>query len=535
MTEVDEDMIKMITKHISENGTITSRFTQYLKVIPEEIAYIQGKRKVTWKESIERTYQICQALKRVGIAKGDRVAILSENSIEYAEVMSASLLIGACMVPLPSMNTSRSMIAMLKDSAAKVLVASEALAKQLAPSIDELTSIVKGGKVVFDGECSQWRNMSNWINGEKPIAPEIDLSGNDDFNIIYSSGTTGTPKGILYRHDARNIVANSFFVDLEVTNLISTPLYSNMTIITWYSTIYNGGTTVIMDKFDAEEALQLIEKHKVSAAMFVPFQYESMLNVANFHQYDLSSMKRKYSSSSVLKTPIKRELLERFPGVLIEFYALTEGGAGTILIADLFPTKLDSVGKVGPGQELKIIDDIGNEVPAGEAGEIIGHSPIMSAGYINNEVSNKKLRWHDDGGKLFYKSGDIGRLDEDGFLYLLDRKKDVIISGGVNIYAVDLEFELLSHSDVHEVGVIAAPSEKWGESPVAFVVKKYTSKITGETLRLWVNDRLGKNQKIKEVIFLENLPKNHIGKLLKTKLRDEYAERHINEDTSLSM
>jgi len=531
MTKINESMIKIIDDQVTENNNIAYRFAEHLSVIPESIAYIQGGRKVVWKESIERTYRICQALQRLGLKKGDRVAMLSHNSIEYSEVMTATLLIGACMVPFSTLVTTESMIKMLKDSSAKVLVASRELAEQISPSVDEVATLVKGGKLIFDGDFPQWQNLYTLIAGEEAIAPDVEISGDDEFNIIYTSGTTGSPKGILYKHYPRHVIANSFFVDLNVTNLISTPLYSNMTIVTWYPTIYNGGTTVIMDKFDGEQALQLIEKHKITVAMFVPVQYERMLKVDNFQQYDLSSMKRKYSTSSILRASVKRDLLDRFPGVLIEFYALTEGGAGTILIADLFPTKLDSVGKAGPGHELKIIDDIGNEVPVGEAGEIIGHSPVMSEGYINNEISNKKLQWHDDGGKLFYKSGDIGRLDDDGFLYLLDRKKDVIISGGVNIYAVDLEFELLNHSDVHEVGVIAAPSEKWGESPVAFVVKKYTSKITGETLRLWVNDRLGKNQKITEVIFLKNLPKNHIGKLLKTKLQYEYAKRHIDEET----
>jgi long-chain acyl-CoA synthetase len=525
--EISEDVVQIVDEHITENGNIAYRFAEHLSVIPEKIAYIQGERRVAWKESIERTYRICHALQRLGIKKGDRVAILSRNSIEYSEVMSATLLIGACMVPLSTMVTAENIIKMLKDASAKVLVTEKDLAEQVSPSIDEVATIVEGGKVIINDELPQWKNLNTLIVLEEAIAPEVEISSDDEFNIIYTSGTTGTPKGILHKHYPRHVIANSFFVDLEVRNLISTPLYANMTIVTWYPTIYNGGTTVIMDKFNGEQALRLIEKHKITVAMFVPVQYERMLKVDNFHQYDLSSMKRKYSTSSFLSASVKKVLLDRFPGALIEFYALSEGGAGTILIADLFPTKLETVGKAVPDHELKIIDELGDELPVGTAGEIVGRSPLMSSGYINNEVLNKKLSWYDNDGKLFYRTGDIGKLDEDGFLYLLDRKKDVIISGGMNIYPIDLEMVLVQHPDVHEVAVIAAPSETWGETPVAFVVKKRNAVATGGELCLWANERLGKGQRIRQVIFRDDLPKNTIGKLLKRKLRDEYAKKHI--------
>lgn len=524
MAKVNEDILRMYDGNVFEIDSIAERVANNLIFNPEKIAYIQGNRKVTWKESVERTYCICQAFKRLGVRKGDRIALLAHNSIEYSEIMIATLLIGACIVPLATSIAAENIISMLKDSAAKVLIASRGGAEKLTPFVDDLTMLVDGGKLTIDGPIPQWNNFLDYLEIKDEVVPNVEIEKGDDFNIIYSSGTTGSPKGILYKHYSRNIVANSLFVDLEVVNLIATPLYSNMTTITWYSTIYNGGTTVIMDKFDEKEALHLIEKNQVTVAMFVPVQYERMLKVDRFNQYDLSSMQRKYSTSSLLKVSIKKELISRFPGILIEFYGLTEGGAGTILIADLYPTKLSSVGKVGPGQELKIIDEQEFEVEPGDIGEIVGHSPIMSEGYINNEILNSDMHWFDTTGKLFYKSGDIGKLDDDGFLYILDRKKDIIISGGVNIYASDLELTLLEHPGVSEAAVIAAQSKAWGETPVAFVIKHNKVDITEETLRRWVNDRLAKHQSIKKVFFRDDLPRSDTGKLLKRKLRYEYDQ-----------
>ena len=199
---------------------------------------------------------------------------------------------------------------------------------------------------------------------------------------------------------------------------------------------------------------------------------------------------------------------------------MTEGGVNCCLVAHEHLDKLDTVGQPGEGCDIRIIDDKGRELPQGEAGEVVGHCDRMMDGYHNRPEATAEASWYDEQGRRFQKSGDIGWFDEDNFLHLLDRKKDVIISGGFNIYAIDLERVLLSHGDVLDAAVIAAPSEQWGETPVAFVVVAAAcGALDAEGLRVWANSQLGKAQRISEIRLIDELPRSPIGKVLKRELR----------------
>jgi acyl-CoA synthetase (AMP-forming)/AMP-acid ligase II len=211
-------------------------------------------------------------------------------------------------------------------------------------------------------------------------------------------------------------------------------------------------------------------------------------------------------------------------GALVEIYGLTEGGVTTILFASAYPEKLESVGQPAPGCEIKIIDDAGNELSPGETGEVVGRSSFMMRGYENRKDATNAMLWRDHTGALFYRSGDVGRLDADGFLYLLDRKKDMIISGGQNVYAVDIENVLSVHPDVAEVAVIGVPSERWGETPLALVVLEPGASIEAAALVDWANQRLGKHERISTLEIRKELPKSPLGKLLKRELRAPYWE-----------
>jgi acyl-CoA synthetase (AMP-forming)/AMP-acid ligase II len=319
----------------------------------------------------------------------------------------------------------------------------------------------------------------------------------------------------------------AFGFNEEAVNLTSTPLYSNTTITTWLPAICGGSTNVLMAKFDAEQALSLIEKHRVSHAMFVPVQYDRFMRLERFDKFDLSSTAWKFSTSAPLRAELKKQLIERFPGQLVEFYGLTEGGITTTFLANHYPDKLDSVGPASPGYELRVIDEQGNELPPGMTGEVVGRGPSMMRGYLNREEATREMLWTDPEGRLFFRSGDIGRLDEEGFLYLLDRKKDVIISGGLNIYATDLEIVLGQHEAVREAAVIGIPSDEWGETPLALVVRETGAEVTADELRDWANGKLGKSQRIAGVEFHDELPKSDIGKVLKRQLREPHW-KHVN-------
>lgn len=485
-------------------------------------AVIDGDQRVLWGEHTARIYQLANALIGIGIQKGDRVATLGRNRVEYQGAFLGTLIAGGCAVPLPTMASPEALRLMLEDSGAKVLIVTAAYRDAVESFVSELPGIVDGGLFGFDFEDGPFRGYDAWLDAASSEAPGLAIDAEDDFDIIYSSGTTGVPKGILHSHRVRVGLAKvfkAFAFTTDAVNMVSTPLYSNTTFTTWFPTLWWGGTNVLMAKFDAREFLRLVQKHRATHAMLVPVQYDRIMRLADYDDFDHSSMKYKFSTSAPLREALKRDVVERFEGELVEFYGLTEGGVSCTLLANHFPDKLASVG-VPSGGEIRIIDEQGVELPPGRVGEIVGRNGAMMRGYVNREKATDEMLWYDENGVLFFKTGDVGYFDDDGFLYLSDRKKDVIISGGFNVYATDLELVLGEHEAVREVAVIGIPSDQWGETPLALVVLE--SGVDAEALRAWANQRLGKGQRIARLEFRQDLPKSDIGKVLKRELRAPY-------------
>jgi acyl-CoA synthetase (AMP-forming)/AMP-acid ligase II len=305
--------------------------------------------------------------------------------------------------------------------------------------------------------------------------------------------------------------------------LCSTPLYSNTTLVSFIPTLAWGGTVVLMPKFDTAGWLQQAQAHRVTHAMLVPVQYRRLLADPGFDAADLSSLQMKFCTSAPFAAELKAQVLNRMPGGLIEFFGMTEGGVGFMLVAHEHPDKLHTVGQPQPGHAVRIIDEHGNDVPPGTPGEIVGRSPATMNGYHARPDLTAKAFWTDAQGQQWLRTGDIGRLDDDGFLTLMDRAKDMIISGGFNIYPSDLEAVLVSLPGVVEAAVVGVASEAWGETPVAFVVARAGVPGTdAETLRAAANARLGKTQRLAAVVLVDELPRSHIGKVLKRALRDGF-------------
>jgi acyl-CoA synthetase (AMP-forming)/AMP-acid ligase II len=278
-----------------------------------------------------------------------------------------------------------------------------------------------------------------------------------------------------------------------------------------------------MKKFDAGAYLALAAKHRVTHTMLVPVQYQRIMARADFGDYDLSSFVMKFCTSAPFSAALKADVLKRWPGGLIEYFGMTEGGGTCVLVAHLYPDKLHTVGQPAPGHDIRVIDEEGRELPPGEVGEVVGRSDLMMSGYHNRDEATAAARWVSPEGLTFIRTGDVGRFDADGFMELMDRKKDMIISGGFNIYPSDLEAVLRQHADVADVAVVGVPSTEWGETPVAFVVSRGAG---GEDLRAFANAKLGKTQRIAAVELIDELPRSHIGKVLKRELRDAYVRTH---------
>ncbi len=379
----------------------------------------------------------------------------------------------------------------------------------------------------------RWRSTTRWSEspsrawltpegvGAQPVASDPDAA----FNIIYSSGTTGTPKGIVQPHRMRSLQIRRYarygLAPGSVT-LVSTPLYSNTTLVVFVPAIAGGGTVVLMAKFDAAAFLRQAERHRVTHAMLVPVQYRRLLDHPEFDATDLTSFRCKFCTSAPFPAALKAEVLRRWPGGLVETYGLTEGGGACMLEAHVHPEKLHTVGRPIEGHELRLIDEHGAEVAPGAAGEVVGRSGGMMIGYHRQPEATAAVTWHDAAGRRYIRSGDIGRFDADGFLVLLDRRRDLVISGGFNVYPSDLEAVLRGHPEVADVAVVGVPSPEWGETPVAFVVRTTGACTTPEALRRWANTRLGKTQRLSALRIVDALPRSAIGKVLKRELRDRW-------------
>jgi acyl-CoA synthetase (AMP-forming)/AMP-acid ligase II len=502
-------------------GAIADLVRIHAQHAPDRPALADAHRTLDYGELDALMDRVAASLQARGLKPGDAVAVCAASSVNYAAVFLGALRAGVAVAPLAPGSTPASLARMIEDAEARVLFTDAAAAEVVGPASEDGIP-----RVALD-ESAAGQSLETWLApvGARPRAVETQPSW--PFNIIYSSGTTGEPKGIVQGHGMRWAHVQrgaKYEYGPDTVTLLSTPLYSNTTLVVFFPTLAFGGCVVLMPKFDALGYLQLAEQRRVTHTMLVPVQYQRLMAHPRFDAHDLSSFRFKFSTSAPFNAALKADVLKRWPGGLIEFYGMTEGGGTCILEAHLHPTKLHTVGRPAEGSDIRLIDEDGNEIPRGNtelAGEVVGHSAGMMTGYHRQPAKTREAEWFDSTGKRFIRTGDVGRFDADGFLTLFDRKKDMIISGGFNIYPSDLEAVLRGHAAVADVAVVGVPSEQWGETPVAFVVRREDDGTTTEAALLqWANDQLGKTQRLARLHFIDELPRSAIGKVLKRELRD---------------
>ena len=485
---------------------------------PRHVAVACGDRSITWAELDALMDRVAATLQHEGIEPTRSIAICAATSIEYLVAFLGAMRAGVAVAPISPSLTPQAIVAMIADSGARRVFADRANAEALAAANGPLSVPV----TLFDGSPS----FESWLRPAGAAPAHVTPGPDWPFNIIYSSGTTGAPKGIVqpyamrWTHMQRG-PAHGY--DADAVTLISTPLYSNTTLVSVFPTLATGGAIVLMPRFDAQRYLELAQGVRASHTMLVPVQYHRIMALPGFGRYDLAAFRAKFSTSAPFAAELKRDVLARWPGGLTEFYGMTEGGGTCVLQAHVHREKLHTVGLPAEGHDIRLIDDAGREVARGGAGEVVGWSPAnMMTGYHNRPEATAAAEWHREG-KRFIRTGDVGRFDEDGFLTLVDRKKDMIISGGFNIFPGDLEAVMREHPAVSEVAVVGMPSEEWGETPVAFVVRKAGTRENADDIRAWANERLGRMQRVAAVHLVAELPRSAIGKVLKRELRARYA------------
>ncbi len=484
---------------------------------PRKTALICGSDSLTYRQLDEFSDRIAAGLQRAGVKRGSAVAICAAASITYVAVFIGALRAGAAVSPLSPSATPEQLLTMLRDSGASHLFIDEVGAKALGHFREQVPAYCVALEDGASGEP-----FRAWLLPKGARPQPVAITPEQPFNIIYSSGTTGAPKGIVQSHGMR--WPHLHPVDPpgygpDAVAIISTPLYSNTTLVSLLPALAGGGTVVLMPRFDPRSFLELSERHRVTVAMLVPVQYGRILDVPDFDRFDLSSYRMKYATSAPFAAELKAEVLSRWPGGLIEYYGMTEGGGSCMLVAHEHPDKLHTVGQPIPGHEMLLIDDEGRVLPPGEVGEVVGRSSAMMNEYHNQPGKTAEAEWRSPEGLRYIRTGDLARIDADGFFTLIGRKKDVIISGGMNLYAIDLEAALKTHPGVREAAVVGAPSLRWGETPVGFVTLHSDAETPAEALKDWANARLGKMQRLADVRIIAKLPRSAIGKILKRELQ----------------
>ena len=497
------------------------------KWLGDKPAVVDGARTFSWREFDCRTNQVARGLQRLGVSRGERVVVLMHNSAEMLEAIWGILKAGGVAVPLNLSIPDDAVVAMTGDSAAVAAVASGDQCARLEALRPRLTSVRLEGFIGHEAVLPPgWHALDAWREAQaaEPLATE--LADEDECNIIYSSGTTGLPKGIVHTHRRRLDWAYDLAVALRyhcgARTLCSLGLYSNISWAGFLCTMLAGGTVVVMRAFEPRALLETVQRERITHGAMVPLQFQRILELPDFDHYDVSSLRSLMCCGSPLTPTLKAETIRRLGCELIELYGLTEGLITTLAPEDV-ERKLASVGKPLPGTDLRMLGPDDREVGPGETGEIVGRGRIVMAGYHARPDANAEATWTDEQGRRWLRTGDIGRLDEEGFLYIVDRKKDMILSGGQNVYPADIEIVMLGHPDVAEIAVIAVPSEKWGETPLAVVVPRAGTQPDPAALTAWTNERVGRQQRISGVVLRDSLPRNPNGKILKRELRAELA------------
>src|SRR6266508_4416729 len=503
-------------------GALLPRHARYR---PDHLAVVFEDHRLTFRQFNARVNRLAHALLAAGLAKGDKVATVLPNCLEQLEVYWAAAKTGLVVVPMSPLLQESGLASLLANSDSTLVISTRAFADTLDRIRGTLPAIAPGRWLLTDGERPGFSAYADLVaDAPKAAPPDARITGADPYNIIYSSGTTGEPKGIVHTHEVRagycTLFASAFRMTPESVCLHAGSIVFNGAFLDLMPWMYLGGTYILHPAFDAGRVIEEVERSRVTHMVMVPSQIIALLNHPSFAPDKLASLEMIQSVGAPLHLEYKHRLNEALPGRFYELYGLTEGFM-TVLDRSDAVRKAGSVGVPIGFYKMRILDDDGREVPAGQIGEICGRGPLMMAGYYKRPDLTAKAVV--DG---WLHSGDLGYVDEDGFLFLVDRKKDMIISGGVNVYPRDIEEVVMQHDAVAEVAVFGVADDHWGETPVAAVTLRAGESASAEELKRWVNERVeARYQKLSDVLVRDAFPTSAAGKTLRRTLRAEYVAR----------
>ena len=520
---------------VSTITTVAGIIRTHAKNLSGKVALVQGDRVQTWQELYKRSSQVAQALKAAGVGSQDRVAFLDKNSIEHFEVFYGCSLLNAVSVDINFRLAPPEVAYIVNDARAKVFV----VGPDFVPVLDAIAgNLPHTKKIVVIGGHPTHESYESWVSRFQTIDPGADAKKGDVAFQLYSSGTTGRPKGVMLTNENfMGILPTSrdlWGMNEHAINLIAMPLF-HIGGSGWATAgQYNGCKSIIVrEATDVGGLVKLIGQHRITHAFMVPALLAFTLMVPDVDKADFSSLKLIAYGASPISEQVLAASLKTFKCDFVQVYGLTETtGVVTMLMHEDHdvdgPKKhlLRSCGKPSMGVELKIVNEQGKELPAGEVGEIIIRSEQVMKGYWNMpEETAKSIR------NGWFYTGDAGYKDKDGYVYIHDRVKDMIVSGGENVYPAEVENALMKHPAVGDVAVIGVPDDRWGEVPLAIVVRKPNVEVTEDDIVAFGRTQLAGFKTPKKVVWADALPRNPSGKILKKDLRAPYWEgrtRQVN-------
>lgn len=502
------------------------------KKFANKVALKERNRSFTYAETNERVNRLSHSLLSLGLKKGDKVAVLMENSTEIVELYLATAKTGLVFVPINFRLVGREVEYILNNSDTKALFVHDQFAGTVDGIRDDLVHLPAENFFVVGKDSPGYKGYESFLSGGSPEEPDCEVLPEDTWILIYTSGTTGKPKGVLRSHESHsayyliNALEFGFTQDDICMNVM--PLCHINSVYYTFTFLYLGGTAYIHPamSFRADEVLDIIEREKITFISLIPTHYSLILNTTEeARRRDVSSIRKLLCSSAPVRQKMKMEIMEFFPGVqLYEAYGSTEGGVVTVLKPEDQLKKLGSIGRECVGTDfIKLLGSDGEEVPVGEVGEIFSSGPMLFSGYYKlPEKTAQAFR-----GKYF-SAGDMGRKDADGYYSIVDRKDNMIITGGEHVYPSEVEELVGSHQYVYDCACIGMPDEKWGEKVAVIVVPKQgvsEDMLNEHIVKEYCRSHLAAYKCPKEVVFItpEAMPRTATGKILHRELRKTYV------------
>ncbi|MFC5751291.1 class I adenylate-forming enzyme family protein [Actinomadura rugatobispora] len=486
--------------------TMAGGVREFAASTPDTVAVIDGDRGLTYRTLDERSSRLARALLAGGLRPGDRVAVRLGNRLEYPEVIAAAAKAGLVLVPIGTRLTDAETTHILEHSGARAHIS------DTEPPVPVEVVLQIGGTGVASYEQA--------LESAPATDPMVPVDENDACCLYYTSGTTGKPKGVLSSHRARTLMcylsAMEWRLGARRVSLAVAPMYHGAGMVFDYAPVVAGGTVVMLPKWDPEHMLALAERHRAQSAFLVPTHAQTLRASDALDRYDASSLDTLYFNAAALPAVLKDWVMEAFPHAGVhELYGSTEAG----IVTNCRPADAERTGSVGLPwymTEVRVVDPAGEPVGPGERGELFSRSPFLMNGYLRDDAATGGCTTADG----FLTSGDIVTRDEDGFIYVVDRKKDMIISGGVNIAPREIEDVLGTFPGVADCAVVGLPDERWGERVAAYVVALPGASVDVAALEAHCRERLSGPKVPRSVEFLTALPRNAAGKVLKRELRD---------------